>query len=163
MELEITLVISQIFAFLIVFWLMKKFAWKPFCNILETRRKKIEETFQSLEAQKKSLEELHSHYQEQINSIEERAKQELQEARLRGQALAQELQEEAQTQARIILEKAREEISQEIKRARGELKGYAVNLVVQTTEKLMQEKLDLSKDQQHIEHLLDYVELKQQI
>lgn len=159
MQLEIALVISQILAFLVLLWIMKKFAWKPFLNTLEARRKKIEDEFQGIEEQKKKLEELTASYTDQLASIEEKSRQKLQEATAQGQQLVQKIQEEAQNQARAILEKTRSEIAQELKNVQAQLKESIVHLVMETTEKMMGEKIDASQDKKLVEQLIEEAKL----
>lgn len=154
MELEIALVLSQIFAFLALLWIMKKFAWKPFLNTLETRRKRIEDEFKDIELQKQKLSELTATYTQQLASIDELLKQKLREATAKGEEIAQKIQDEAQNQARAILEKTRDEISQELKNVQAQLKEKVVDLVIETTEKMLGEKLDPSTDRQRVEQLL---------
>lgn len=160
MELEIALVLSQIFAFLALLWIMKKFAWKPFLNTLETRRKRIEDEFKEIEQQKNTLSELTANYTAQLASIDELLKQKLREASAKGEQIAQKIQDEAQNQARAILEKTRDEIAQELKKVQAQLKDKVVNLVIETTEKMLGEKLDSSKDRERVGQLLAGAELK---
>ena len=160
MELEIALVLSQILAFLALLWIMKKFAWKPFLNTLEARRKRIEDEFKEIERQKHQLNELSATYTAQLAAIDEQIKQKLREASDKGEQIAQKIQDEAQNQARAILEKTREEISQELKNVQAQLKEKVVNLVVEATEKMLGEKLDPSKDKQRVEQLLAETDLK---
>ncbi len=160
MQLEIALVLSQILAFLALLWVMKKFAWKPFLNTLEARRKKIEDGFKEIELQKHKLSELTASYTAQLASIDELLKQKLREASAKGEQIAQEIHDEAQNQARAILEKTRDEISQELKSVQAQLKEKVVNLVIETTEKMLGETLDSSKDRERVEQLVAGAELK---
>ena len=160
MQLEIALVLSQIFAFLALLWIMKKFAWKPFLNTLETRSKKIEDEFKQIEEQKHHLNELTATYTAQLASIDDLLKEKLKETSVKSDQLAQKIQEEAQNQARAILEKTREEISQEIKTVQAQLKEKVVNLVIETTEKMLGEKIDPTKDRQRVEQFVAGAELK---
>ena len=160
MELEIALVLSQILAFLALLWIMKKFAWKPFLDTLETRRKKIEDEFKEIEEQKHQLNELSATYTAQLAAMDEQIKQKLREASAKGEQIAQKIQDEAQNQARAILEKTRDEISHELKNVQAQLKEKVVNLVVEATEKMLAEKLDPSKDKQRVEQLLAGAEFK---
>lgn len=154
MELEIALVISQILAFLALLWIMKKFAWKPFLNTLEARQKRIENEFKEIEEKKHHLQALSAQYALEISQLDEKVKETLKEASTRGDLIAQKIQEEAQKQGRAILEKTREEIAQELKRAETQLRKHVVDLVVETTEKMLEEKMDPSKDRERIMQIL---------
>jgi F-type H+-transporting ATPase subunit b len=160
MELEIALVISQILAFLVLLWIMKKFAWKPFQKTLENRRQTIEDAFKSIEQQKLEMEELKKSLATQLDAIDATAKKKIEEAIQKGDQLAQHIQSEAQNQARSILEKTKHEISLELARVQEDLKKQVVNLVIETTGKLLGEKVEAAQDQNRVAQFLKEVKLK---
>ena len=148
----------QIFNFLVIFFLLRKFLWKRFLIVLDDRREKIAKEFQTIEETKSEIARLQSEYQEKLNQIEEASRQHLQKAVQDGQRIAEELSEQARTQARRILSSAQEEIQFEVKKAKEELKGVVVDLTMRATEGMIREKLNPQTDKKLVEDLLKEIE-----
>ena len=155
MQLEISLIISQILAFLITLWILKRFAWKPLLKILEERKKKIQSEFSSIEEKKRENQALAELYTSKLKGIEEEAKSKIAEAIEAGKKTAQQIHEEAHNQARAILQKAKVDIENERIKAHMELKNTLITLIIDTTQKLIHERLDAEKDKKLI---ADFIE-----
>jgi F-type H+-transporting ATPase subunit b len=160
MELEATLIVSQILAFLIMLWVLRRFAWRPLLKILQARREKIQAEFLDLEEQKQETAQLAEAYQARLNQVEEEARKKIGEAVEAGRQMAQKILEEAHTHARELLQKMRKEIDLEIKKAQAELKNQVVHMVVQVTQKMLETKLDSEKDMQMIETFIEKAQIK---
>lgn len=154
MRLEIGLVISQVIAFLLMLWVLKKFAWKPILQIMEERKKNISTEFEQIEEQKKANEKLIDLYNQKLEKIEDEAKLKVQEAIQESQKISEKIQEEARVQAKAILNKAKEDSKEEISKAKHELKTDLINMVTATTQKLLQ-NLD---EEKHKKLIHDFVE-----
>jgi len=150
MELQIGLVLSQLIAFIILLWVLKKFAWKPLLKVLEERKQKIQSEFDLIEVQKNEFQKLTDMYHTKLLGIEEEARRKIQEAIAEGNVIAQKIQDETHKEAKEILSKARSDAENEIAKAKIQLKGEMVNMVIMATEKLLQEKLDPKKQEKLI-------------
>jgi F-type H+-transporting ATPase subunit b len=161
MDIELGQVLSQIIAFLIMFWILKKFAWKPMTQFMEDRRKLIQDEFNAIASQKDNIKEMMERYKEKVASIEEEARKKYQEEIARGNKAAQEITADAQIHAQKIIKNAKEEMEKELYLAKKDLKNYIVNLVMVTSEKFLQEKLsDEEKQKALIEKLITQTEMK---
>jgi F-type H+-transporting ATPase subunit b len=157
MNLEIGQIISQIFAFLIMLWVLRRFAWKPLLNLLEERKRKIQEEFDSIEAEKKQIENLKSTYGQKLKEIDATAKAKMQEEVERGRKVAQEIEEDAHKQASLITAKAQENISREQEEAKEQLKHVLVNLTIKATEKILKESLDSDTSKKIVASYVDKI------
>ena len=155
MSLSIQEILTQAAAFILLVWVLKRLAWKPLLKLLDERRQKIETSFEEIERTKKELDELKRDYERAHARIEEEARQKLQLAIDEGKRIARDLQEGARREARAILEKAKEDISLEVAKAKVTLRNEIVDLTLRATERLIQEKLDETKDK---EIVLDFIE-----
>lgn len=155
MHIEIGQVISQIVAFLLMLWLLKKFGWKPLLEILEERQKKIHEGFEEIAAEQRNAKQLAADYEKKLMEIETEARHRIQQAITEGREMAAGIQKEAQTQAKILLEQSKKDIEGEIGKAREVLKKDIVSMVMQTTEKVLQKRLD---EEGHEKLITDFVE-----
>jgi F-type H+-transporting ATPase subunit b len=155
MVLDWSQILTQIIGFLLLLWLLKKFAWKPILQLLETRRNKIVAEFDKIDATKQEVTQLKLDYEQQLKTIDAQARQKILDAVQEGQKIAAEIQEKARDDSRQIIEKAKQNIELEIAKAKVELRNEIVNLTLQATEKLLIEKLDAQKHRELILHYID--------
>ena len=160
MDLDISQIITQIIAFLVMLWVLKKFGWTPLLNILEERRNKIQSEFDALAKQKEDLDGLIKEYKVKLSGIETEARRKIQEAVAHGRNIATKLQEEAQTKSKELIEANRVTIETEIAKARQQLKNELVQMVFLATEKLLGQKLDEAKHEKLIAEFVEEAELK---
>lgn len=160
MNLELGQIISQMIAFLIMVWVMKKFAWKPLLKLMDDRKKRIQDEFDAIEGQKQEIEKLKSEYHEKFSDIEHQARNILQEALKDGQKIADEIQNEARKQAEIMLEKNQASLQSQVAQAKIQLKNDMVGLVISATQKIVEVNLDVEKQKQLIDSFIEEAELK---
>ena len=136
------LVITQILGFLLMVWVLGRFAWKPMLAALEARRQKIAGEFAEAERRQATADETKARYELELRGVDAQARQKLQEAVAEGQRVASEIQTQAQADAQARLEKSREEIEREREEARTRFKEQTITLAIRTAEKILQSKLD---------------------
>jgi F-type H+-transporting ATPase subunit b len=145
MKIEIGQVITQIISFLIMLWVLKRYAWKPILTLLDERKDRIKREFESIEEQKKQLESLKNEYQEKLKSIDNQARTKFQEALDQAQKDGQKIQQQAHNQAKSIIAKAQEELQKDILKAKDQLKNDFVEVTFAAAQKVMQTNLDHEK------------------
>ena len=127
---------SQVISFVIVAFLLRRFAYKPILAILQERRKQIEQAQLNAEKIKQQLAEAEQRYAEVLAKANEQAQKMIDEARESAAHVASRKEQEAIAAAEQILAKAREESQLEHERTMAELKRELGHLVVETTEKV---------------------------
>lgn len=157
LDLDVSQIIIQTIAFLVMLWVMKRFGWKPLLEILESRRKKIRAEFAAIDSQKEDIKQLTFQYEEKLKEIEEEMRKKVQEAVMEGQRVSAKIQEEAQVRAKEIVQKVKSDIAIEMAQAKLQFKKEMVNLVMNSTKKILQEELDASRQKQLISNFLDEV------
>lgn len=161
MQLVLEQVLSQVIAFLIMLWVLKRFAWKPIVNMMEERRKKIQSEFDTIEKHKHEAKKLVETYNEKLRKVEAEARVKVSEELNRAHKMAQKIHQEAHEHAKGIISKAQDEVNYEIAEAKKQLKDEMVNLVIATTEKIVQEKLEEDgKQKAFIEKILEENKIK---
>ncbi len=130
------LFLSQVISFLIVAFLLRRFAYKPILAVLEERQRKIEEGQLNAEKIKKELAEAEKRYQEILAKANADAQRMIDEARESAAHLSERKQQEAIAAAEQIITKAREAAALEHERTMESLKHELGRLVVETTEKV---------------------------
>lgn len=155
MNLEIQQILTQALGFIILLFLLKKFAWKPLLSLLDERRDKIASEFNNIERVKTEIGRLENDYRSKLADIDAQARQKIQEAVLEGQRIAVELQEKAREDANKTLEKAKANIEIEVAKARAELRNQMTNIAIKAAEKILQEDLN---DDRHKRLVMGFIE-----
>jgi len=128
--------IAQLVLFLIVYFVLSRYAFAPLLKILDERRKRIEESQLNAEKIKKQLAEAELRYQEILRKANDDAQVLLEESRKNNEAFSQREMEKAVKDSASIVERARHEIASERNRMVDEVKREMVSLVVKTTAKV---------------------------
>ena len=129
--------IAQIVLFLVVYWVLNKYAFGPVIKMLSERRRRIEEGQHNAEKIKKQLAEAELRYQEVLRKANEEATRLLEEARNSSDAISQKQLQQAIKDAEGIIAKAQDTIVQERNKMVSEVKKEMVGLVVNTTAKVV--------------------------
>jgi F-type H+-transporting ATPase subunit b len=129
--------IAQIILFLIVYWVLNKYAFGPVLKMLAERRRRIEEGQHNAERIKKQLAEAELRYQEVLRKANDEATKLLDEARATSDAISQKQMQQAIKDAEGIIAKAQDTIVQERNKMVAEVKKEMVDLVVKTTSKVV--------------------------
>ncbi len=127
---------AQIILFLVVYACLNRYAFGPIINMLEERRRRIEEGQLNAEKIKRQLADAEKRYQEILQKANTEAEQLIDEARRSGEALTEKQTQAAIQQAADIVSKAQVAIEAERNRMISEVRHEMVNLVVNTTSKV---------------------------
>jgi len=158
MKVELAQILTHIVGFLIAFWILKRYAFKPLLKMLEDRREKIRTDFDEADQAKSAAGKLVTDYEERIRNIEVEARQKIQEAIGEGRRVSAEIKEQAHTEARGIIEKAKGDLVRDIATARVQLKEEIVAMTLAATQKIMRESLDDQRHRKLINDFIDQVE-----
>jgi F-type H+-transporting ATPase subunit b len=158
MHIEYQQLLTHAVGFLIAFFILKKYAWKPILKLLDDRRQKIADEFSGIEAKKQEAEALLLEYETRLKKIEEEARARLNESVAEGQKIAAEIKADAQQEARGIISRAKSELERDVQKARAQLKQDLVGMTLNATERLLRERVDEKANRKLIERFLDEVE-----
>lgn len=150
MNVSVQEILTQAFGFAVLFFILKKHAWKPVLALLDARRQKIASGFSEIEKTRAELTALKTEYDKRLVHIEEEARAKLEQVVLEGKKVAREIQDSARNQAKAILEKSKEDIELETAKARVTLQKEIAGLVSLATERIVHEKFTDKKDEELI-------------
>lgn len=142
--------IAQCIAFVLVLFILKRYAFGPIIIILEERRRRIAEGQENAEKIKKQLAESERKYQEILDRANTQAQALINDARASSDALAQRRQEEAAAEAARIIDHAHQATVQEHDRVLNEVKRELGRLVIDTTSRVTG-KILTSEDRRRID------------
>jgi F-type H+-transporting ATPase subunit b len=128
--------IAQLVLFLIVYFVLNKYAFGPLLKILDERRKRIEEGQLNAEKIKKQLAEAELRYQEILRKANDDAQLLLDESRKNNEAFSKGEMEKAVKESAAIVERARHEIASERNLMVDQVKREMTGLIIKTTAKV---------------------------
>lgn len=158
MELALEQILSQIVAFLIMYFVLKKFAWKPLFKLMDDRKRQIASDFETIENEKKNILQTQEDYKNKFKALDAEAKLKIHEAVEKGREQAEEIAREAREKAQDILNKAELEMNKEIQEAKNHFKNQVVETSAYLTKKLIGQELDAKKHKDLIEEAFQKVE-----
>ena len=155
LALDLQQIVSQSLSFLLLLWVLRRFAWKPLLGVLDARRATIEQDLRHAAQQKADVERLSAQLTQRLAAIDEEARAKIQQAVLEGRRIGMEIQEDARAQAQGILAKSREAIELELAKAKVSLRDEMADMAMETVERLLKHKLDPEADRRLVAGILD--------
>src|ERR671921_1844832 len=135
------LIIWTLLAFLIVFFILKKFAWKPILNSLKERETTIADSLATAERVKAEMAQFKSENEALLAKAREERAQLLQEARDTKEKIINEAKEQAKIEANKIITDAQAAIEQQKMAALTDVKNQVGQLVIDVSEKVLRREL----------------------
>ena len=142
-------------SFLLLIFLIKKFAWNNINGILEARAKKITDDIDGAESARQKAEELASKREEELAGSRQEATTILETAKETAEKNKAHILSEASQEALRLKEKAQLEISQNKEEAMNSIKGDVADLTVNLAGKLLSQQLDSEGHRQLIDRYLN--------
>ncbi len=144
---ELGLVFWTLVTFLILLFILRKFAWKPILGAVEEREGGIKDALASAEKAKLEMQNLHADNERILQEARAERESMLKDARDMKNKIVSDAKEEAQSQASKMIEQAQAAIQSEKKAAMAELKSHVAGLSIDIAEKVVRNELS-NKDNQ---------------
>ncbi|MGH7157014.1 MAG: F0F1 ATP synthase subunit B [Candidatus Saccharimonadales bacterium] len=144
--LNLTSFLIQLGTFIIAFWVLKKWAFKPILEVLKRRRDTIEQGVALGEKMQKQQAELEQKVAQALRDARIEADKIIAEASERGRQSVAAAETKAKEKSESLIAAAEGRIDQNIKSARSQLEKELSGLVAEATEAVVGEKVDLKKD-----------------
>lgn len=141
MNIEIKQVITQILAFLIMLWILKRYTWQPLLSLLDERTAKIKAAFKEAEEHRAQADKYRVEYQQKIDDIKSEGQTIIQGAVQEARKIATDIQQDAHQKANEILTKAQEQSERDMIKGREQLKKEMIEVSCLAFEKLAHQKL----------------------
>lgn len=156
-QLDPGLFVWTIITFMVLFFVLAKFAWKPLMKMLQEREEMIRDSLDDAEKAKTELE----HLNEESEAIMTKARAEAQTILANGKAAAEKVKEDtiakAKEQAIKIIKKTEKQIQIEKDKAIIDIKQEVVNLSLSVAKKLINKNLNDADNKSLIEETLKKV------
>jgi F-type H+-transporting ATPase subunit b len=144
---EIGLVFWTTVSFLILFFLLAKFAWKPIMGAIDERERSIEDALLKAEAAKDEMARLTNENDVLLKQARVERDQILQEAKILKNQIVAEAKESAQREGARMIELARVEINNQKTIAMADVKNQVASLSLEIAEKILRKQFEDSNKQ----------------
>lgn len=146
--------LAQAITFLVLFWVIKKYALTGIVKNLEKRHNDINRGLHLTAQMDKAKAELETEVEKTLAKARKEADVIIAEARAESGKVIQAAEESANRRAEEIMRAAEGKIEREIAEARNGLKAEMAGLITEASEAILQQKLDAGADRKLIEKYL---------
>ncbi len=154
------LLIWTLVAFLVVFYILKKFAWKPILATLKEREQGIADAISTAEKVKAEMAELKNENELLMAKAREERSVILKEAKLHSDKMISDAKDKAKSEYDRIVADAQQAIQQQKNAALTDVKNQVGALVIEVSEKILKRELSNKGEQEtYIRQLADGVKL----
>ena len=146
--------VIQLVTFVIAFWVLQHYAFKPILKVLNQRRETIESGVKLGEQMQQERVKLEASVAEALHKARRDADTILAAANETARESIRDAEAKAREKADSIINEAQERTAQAVNRARKQLEQELVGLISDATEAIIDEKVDSKKDAELINRAL---------
>ena len=154
MSLQLNLMFWTLLIFVILYFILSKFAFGPITAAVEAREKALEEAIEAAKRDREQAAKLLQEHQAQIDAARGEAQKIIADGRSVGEKLRADMVEQTRKEQQDMLERARREIATERDRAIAQLRKEAVDLALAGASKVIEQNLESQKNRQLVESYL---------
>lgn len=160
-EFSFGLFFWQLFIFVGLVLLLKKYAWKPILDTVNERESSIKDALSAAAAAREEMENLQADNQRILKEARAERDKLLKEARTTSNQIVEQAKAEAKKEADKIMQQTQEAIANEKAAAVDDLKRQVAGFSLDIAEQVLKSELESeSKQKQLVEKLLSDVKLK---
>ena len=157
---ELGLFIWTLVAFLLVFFILRKFAWKPILSMLGEREKGIAESIAAADKIKAEMSLMQNENEKLMVQAREERAQMLRDAKELKDKIVNEAKDQAKAEANKIVSEANAQIQQQKMAALTDVKNEIGKLSVEVAEKILRKQLAAGEAQdQYVNMLAEEIKL----
>ncbi len=156
-DISFTIVLQWV-NFAILLFLLTKFLYKPLIKLLDGRREKVKSEIDSAARTKEEADELFQERRTQLDQVDREAKEIKLQAAKDGLKEREKIVARAEEDAGRIVERARDDILLQEKKARKRLREEAVDLSISVAEKLLEKEIDHSDQRRFVGRAIEEME-----
>lgn len=145
-------------SFLLLFWLIKRIAWKPLMTMLEERERVINSDLDKAAQAREISQKQQAETEEQLREARNNANELLNKAQIEGNALQKSIVKEANEDAQRIRQQAQREIEAERTRTLNNLRSEISELAIDIAEKVIGRELNATDQDRLIDEFIQGLE-----
>ena len=142
----------------IMFFIVKKFLFKPVCRVLEERKAAVNKVYSDAENTRLNAEAYKTEYEHKLSAAQNEAGEIIRSANERANAASDEILNETNRKASAILKKADEDIAFEKKKAINDIKNEISGISLDIAEKMIGREINENDHRALIDSFIDGIE-----
>ncbi len=153
-SIQLNLMFWTLLIFLVLYFILSKFAFGPITAAVEAREKALEDAIEAAKRDREQAAKLLQEHQAQIDAARGEGQKIIAEGRAVGEKMRADLIEQTRKEQQDMLERARRDIESERDRAIAQLRKEAVDLALAGASKVIEQNLESQKNRQLVESYL---------
>jgi F-type H+-transporting ATPase subunit b len=154
MSLQVNLMFWTLLIFVVLYFLLSKFAFGPITAAVEAREKALEDAIEGAKRDREAAAKLLAEHQAAIEGARGEAQKLIADGRAVAEKMRADLLETTRKDQQDMLERARRDIEGEKDKAIAQLRREAVDLALAGASKVIEQNLDSAKNRQLVEGYL---------
>ncbi|MFD1362031.1 F0F1 ATP synthase subunit B [Lentibacillus salinarum] len=147
--LQVGDMLTQLFFFIVLIVLVRKFAWGPLMDVMQKREEHVAGEIEAAEQSRAEAEKAQAEAADQLKQTKQEAQQIIEDARSAGTKQEQDIIDSARREAERIKESAQEEIESEKEKAIQTLQDKVASLSVLIASKVIEKEIS-AQDQEDL-------------
>lgn len=156
-SLQFNLMFWTLLIFVILYFILSKFAFGPITAAVEAREKALEEAIEGAKRDREAAAQLLQQHQAAIDAARGEAQKLIAEGRAVSEKMRSDLLDQTRKEQQDMLERARQEIEREKDKAIAHLRREAVDLALAGASKVIEQNLESTKNRQLVESYLSSI------
>ena len=154
MSIQVNLMFWTLLIFVILYFILSKFAFGPITKAVEAREKALEDAIEGAKRDRDAAAKLLAEHQAAIDAARGEGQKMISEGRAVAEKMRTDLLEQTRREQQEILERARREIGSERDKAVAQLRREAVDLALAGASKVIEQNLESDKNRKLVESYL---------
>jgi F-type H+-transporting ATPase subunit b len=144
----------QLATFVIVLLVLRRWVFPKLTATIESRRKTLEDSLVKAKQTEETLSRAEQKASKIVQAAREQADSALSDATAQAKEIVSKAEDTAEAQAKKLLDEAKERLEHEHLKLQEELKGELTDLVITTTEKVLNQKVNQNEDRRLVENAI---------
>ena len=149
--------IAQILNFLVLVFVLAKFAYKPLLGMMEERKNKIASDLETAEKAKNDAEAVKAEYAAKLADARQEAQAIIENARKTAQAAHDKIMADTKVEQEQYVAAQKEIIATEKKKAMDEVRAQVISLSMIAAGKIVEQKLNSEEDKKMASKIVDSI------
>ena len=155
--IDATFLLIQVVGFVLLVFILTKFAFRPIYNMLEQRQVTIRGNLDEAEARRNEMVRLQKDYEDRLAKIEDEARDKIQAAVKEAQAARDEIITKAREESGRIVERGQQEIDSERAKAMVEMRNEIAEMAIEAATQAVRGNLNAQNHSALIEQAINSI------
>ena len=157
-KLDPGLYVWTIVTFILVFFTLSKFAWKPLLELLDKRQASIDQSLEAAQKAREELENVNKESESILNEARTEAQSIMSDAKATAEKMKDDIVDKANENAQTQLEKAKDQIIAEKDKALTEVRQKVVDMSLAVAEKIIKKNISTEDNESIINDSIEKID-----